>query len=97
MSTHTVIDNPSITHDLPTPHVAGFVTFGDLGLAKVYAQTREEYELYARMVAATFEMLSALKEISEISIYEIGDFRAVASRMQKQALAAIVKAEGTAS
>jgi N-methylhydantoinase B/oxoprolinase/acetone carboxylase alpha subunit len=58
----------------------------------------EGFEVESRRLvqlhSAAPDMLEALKEISRISIYEIGDFRAVASRMQKRALAAVDKVEG---
>lgn len=87
-----MIDKPGLTHDLPTAHVAGFVQFGDLGLAKVYAQTDAEYWKHAASVEAIPDMLKALKTVVEQTtpFNDDGVIRFV--RMVAQA--ALAKAEG---
>jgi hypothetical protein len=101
------IDKPSVTHDLPTPHVAGFVSAEPLMLAKVYAQTEAEYYTYARLIAAAPEMLAALKWFVENDDTNEGDdplpergglswdqINAYYLEGKRKAIAAIAKAEG---
>jgi hypothetical protein len=89
-------DKPSITHDLPTPHVAGFVSVGDLCLVKVYAQTETEYECFARLIAASPDLLLHGKHLAVklAEVYRASGINPADCQAIRDWMAIVAKIEG---